>query len=62
MVILYILVKLQKYINLKLYLYQDLQKKAILYMVQMVLLESIESTTIGQNKFALLAVETPVVW
>lgn len=62
MVILYILVKLQKYINLKLYLYQDLQKKAILYMVQMVLLESIESTTIGQNKFALLAVEIPVVW
>lgn len=62
MVILYILVKLQKYINLKLYLYQDLQKKAILYMVQMVLLESIESITIGQNKFALLAVETPVVW
>jgi len=62
MVILYILVKLQKYINLKLYPYQDLQKKAILYMVQMVLLESIESTTIGQNKFALLAVETPVVW
>jgi len=62
MVILYILVKLQKYINLKLYLYQNLQKKAILYMVQMVLLESIESTTIGQNKFALLAVETPVVW
>ena len=62
MVILYILVKLQKYINLKLYLYQDLQKKAILYMVQMVLLESIENTTIGQNKFALLAVETPVVW
>ena len=31
-------------------------------MVQMVLLESIESTTIGQNKFALHAVETPVVW
>ena len=62
MVILYILVKLQKYINLKLYLYQDLQKKAILYMVQRVLLESIESTTIGQNKFALHAVETPVVW
>lgn len=62
MVILYILVKLQKYINLKLYLYQNLQKKAILYMVQMVLLESIESTTIGQYKFALLAVETPVVW
>lgn len=62
MIILYILVKLQKYINLKLYLYQNLQKKAILYMVQMVLLESIESTTIGQNKFALLAVETPVVW
>lgn len=62
MVILYILVKLQKYINLKLYLYQDLQKKAILYMVQMVLLESIESTTIRLNKFALLAVEIPVVW